>query len=255
MRAHARHPDPHLVPPGAGGAGAAAAGPGPGGPGRPLGRGAGADGGGRAVLPGGARPSDAGAGAAGPPAARTRGRATGAPGRPGRVPGPDGQPDRNPSPAVTGLAGDRGPSGRPHPAGRGARLGPAGTVRPRLLRRGAADGRPAAQPHRRPPTESCRDWLGCGDRAPVPGHPGVPAREGTGGRDHPCPSRAGRAPDRAGAGGAAAAGRRPPQPRHRPGPGGHAGAVKKHVSHIFDKLGAANRTQAVAHARKLGLIT
>ncbi|MGH9249632.1 MAG: LuxR C-terminal-related transcriptional regulator [Acidimicrobiales bacterium] len=31
--------------------------------------------------------------------------------------------------------------------------------------------------------------------------------------------------------------------------------VKKHTSHIFDKLGAANRTQAVAHARQLGLIT
>jgi LuxR family transcriptional regulator, maltose regulon positive regulatory protein len=30
--------------------------------------------------------------------------------------------------------------------------------------------------------------------------------------------------------------------------------VKKHLSHIFDKLGATNRTQAVAHARKLGLI-
>jgi LuxR family transcriptional regulator, maltose regulon positive regulatory protein len=30
--------------------------------------------------------------------------------------------------------------------------------------------------------------------------------------------------------------------------------VKKHVSHIFDKLGAANRTQAVAHARQLGLL-
>jgi LuxR family transcriptional regulator, maltose regulon positive regulatory protein len=31
--------------------------------------------------------------------------------------------------------------------------------------------------------------------------------------------------------------------------------VKKHTSHIFAKLGAANRTQAVAHARRLGLIT
>jgi LuxR family maltose regulon positive regulatory protein len=31
--------------------------------------------------------------------------------------------------------------------------------------------------------------------------------------------------------------------------------VKKHTSHIFDKLGAANRTEAVAHARRLGLIT
>jgi len=30
--------------------------------------------------------------------------------------------------------------------------------------------------------------------------------------------------------------------------------VKKHVTHIFDKLGAANRTQAVTHARRLGLI-
>jgi LuxR family maltose regulon positive regulatory protein len=30
--------------------------------------------------------------------------------------------------------------------------------------------------------------------------------------------------------------------------------VKKHVSHIFAKLGAANRTQAVAQARELGLI-
>jgi LuxR family maltose regulon positive regulatory protein len=30
--------------------------------------------------------------------------------------------------------------------------------------------------------------------------------------------------------------------------------VKKHVSHLFDKLGAANRTQAVARARQLGLL-
>jgi ATP/maltotriose-dependent transcriptional regulator MalT len=30
--------------------------------------------------------------------------------------------------------------------------------------------------------------------------------------------------------------------------------VKKHLSHIFAKLGAANRTQAVAHARRLGLL-
>jgi hypothetical protein len=30
--------------------------------------------------------------------------------------------------------------------------------------------------------------------------------------------------------------------------------VKKHVTHILGKLGAANRTQAVARARALGLI-
>ena len=30
--------------------------------------------------------------------------------------------------------------------------------------------------------------------------------------------------------------------------------VKKHVGHVLDKLGAANRTEAVARARELGLI-
>jgi LuxR family maltose regulon positive regulatory protein len=30
--------------------------------------------------------------------------------------------------------------------------------------------------------------------------------------------------------------------------------VKKHVTHILDKLGAANRTKAVARARELGLL-
>jgi DNA-binding NarL/FixJ family response regulator len=30
--------------------------------------------------------------------------------------------------------------------------------------------------------------------------------------------------------------------------------VKKHLSHLFDKLGAVNRTQAVAQARELGLL-
>jgi LuxR family maltose regulon positive regulatory protein len=31
--------------------------------------------------------------------------------------------------------------------------------------------------------------------------------------------------------------------------------VKKHVSHILDKLGATNRTEAVARARELSLIS
>ena len=30
--------------------------------------------------------------------------------------------------------------------------------------------------------------------------------------------------------------------------------VKKHVTHVLAKLGAANRTEAVARARQLGLI-
>ena len=30
--------------------------------------------------------------------------------------------------------------------------------------------------------------------------------------------------------------------------------VKRHVTHILEKLGAANRTQAVARARELGLV-
>ena len=30
--------------------------------------------------------------------------------------------------------------------------------------------------------------------------------------------------------------------------------VKKHVSHVLGKLGAANRTEAVTRARELGLI-
>ena len=30
--------------------------------------------------------------------------------------------------------------------------------------------------------------------------------------------------------------------------------VKRHVSHLFDKLGVVNRTQAVVRARQLGLL-
>jgi ATP/maltotriose-dependent transcriptional regulator MalT len=30
--------------------------------------------------------------------------------------------------------------------------------------------------------------------------------------------------------------------------------VKRHISHLFDKLGVSNRTQAVARARDLGVL-
>jgi LuxR family maltose regulon positive regulatory protein len=33
------------------------------------------------------------------------------------------------------------------------------------------------------------------------------------------------------------------------------GTVKRHVTHVLGKLGAANRTEAAARARQLGLIT
>ena len=63
----------------------------------------------------------------------------------------------------------------------------------------------------------------------------------------------GRAADRLRAGGAAAARRGQVRPAHR-----HdlvaPGTVKKHVTHVLGKLGAANRTEAVARARELGLI-
>jgi len=40
-----------------------------------------------------------------------------------------------------------------------------------------------------------------------------------------------------------------------PDRGGHSlDKVKKHLTHIFGKLGAVSRTQAVARARELGLI-
>jgi len=56
------------------------------------------------------------------------------------------------------------------------------------------------------------------------------------------------------AGGAAAARRAHVQPAHRPRPGGGARHGQKHVTHTLGKLGAANRTEAAARARQLGLI-
>ena len=64
----------------------------------------------------------------------------------------------------------------------------------------------------------------------------------------------GRAAERPRAGGAAPAGRGQAEPAHRRRAGLALDTVKKHVGHILDKLGAANRTEAVARARELGLL-
>jgi hypothetical protein len=64
----------------------------------------------------------------------------------------------------------------------------------------------------------------------------------------------GRAADRPGAGGAAAAGTGAPNPRIAGQLVVSLDTVKKHVSHLLGKLGAASRTEAVTRARQLGLI-
>jgi LuxR family maltose regulon positive regulatory protein len=53
---------------------------------------------------------------------------------------------------------------------------------------------------------------------------------------------------------AAAARRRPVKPAHRRDLFVTLDTVKKHVTHILGKFGAANRTEAAARARQLGLI-
>jgi hypothetical protein len=52
----------------------------------------------------------------------------------------------------------------------------------------------------------------------------------------------------------AAAGRRPVEPGHATHLVISLDTVKKHVSHVLGKLGAANRAEAVARGRELGLI-
>ncbi len=64
----------------------------------------------------------------------------------------------------------------------------------------------------------------------------------------------GRAADRSRAGDAAADRRGQVKSGHRPRPGGSARHGQKHVTHLLGKLGAANRTEAAARARQLGLI-
>ena len=64
----------------------------------------------------------------------------------------------------------------------------------------------------------------------------------------------GRAADQPRAGGAGDAGGGQVEPGHRRELVVTLNTVKKHVSHVLGKLGAANRTEAVARARELGLI-
>ena len=66
--------------------------------------------------------------------------------------------------------------------------------------------------------------------------------------------RADRTPDPTGAGGSWIHGRREANRQIADELVVTLDTVKRHVSHIFDKLGAANRTEAVARARELRLI-
>ena len=143
--------------------------------------------------------------------------------------------------------------GRP---GRGAHAGlPAGLC-PGVRRRGPADGRAAGRAGRGPAGRAgrgprCPAWL------PGPSAGGVRRKARRAGR------RARRGRGGAGPGGAAdrpgaevlallAAGA--PNPRIAEQLVVSLDTVKKHVSHLLGKLGAANRTEAVTRARQLGLI-
>ena len=64
----------------------------------------------------------------------------------------------------------------------------------------------------------------------------------------------GRAAERARAGGAAAGRGRQGEPEIAAELFVTLDTVKKHITHILGKLGAANRTEAVARARELGLV-
>jgi hypothetical protein len=134
-----------------------------------------------------------------------------------------------------------GPGRRPRPG-----LPPG--LRPGLRRRG--------RPHGRAPRPAGRGPVDRGDRRPrrPPGLPG-PAPEGlrrparrAGG------AQAGRTADHPRAGGAGAAGRRPAQPGHRRGAGGHRRHRQEARQPRPGQAGAANRTEAVARARELGLL-
>ena len=187
-----------------------------------------------------------GAGAAGP-AVRGGGRA-----------GPGRQPDRDRRAAGAGAGRQRRGRRRGGRARRRAHAGlPAGLC-PGLRRRGPADGR-AAGPADRSPAVRVRVRGGRGGPARLPGPAAARARRA--GRGAGC--RAGRA--------AAAPGLVDPLTSRElevlemlaAGTSNQAIAsqlvvtldtVKKHVSHVLGKLGAANRTEAVARARELGLI-
>jgi hypothetical protein len=93
-----------------------------------------------------------------------------------------------------------------------------------------AGGDPAGMPPRQPGTPDRARWP---NRTPRPG----------------------RIADRPRTTGAAPARRRRPQPADSRRPRRHLDTVKKHITHVLGKLGAANRTEAVTRARQLGLIT
>ena len=204
-------------------------------------------------------PARTGLPAAGPGPARTRPAwpgpgAAGPAGRGRRRPGPDGQPDRDRRAAGSRAGRQRAGNRRGKRPGGCADPGLPAALRAGLRRRGAADGRPArpadrGPAHRQPAAQvpfGClaRLKLAFGaDQATPDAGKRIPAQPGlvdplTGRELEVLGMLAAGRPNQATADQLVVT----------------LDTAKKHVGHVLGKLGAANRTEAVARARELRLI-
>ena len=204
-------------------------------------------------------PARTGLPTAGPGPARTRPAwpgpgAAGPAGRGRRRPGPDGQPDRDRRAAGTRADRQRAGNRRGQRPGGCADPGLPAGLRAGLRRRGAADGRPARPADRGPARRAGRRRSPV--RLPGPAQARVRRRTSHTGRGeaHPSAARPGRPADRPRAGSPRDAGGGRPNQAIADQLVVTLDTVKKHVGHVLGKLGAANRTEAVARARELRLI-